>query len=699
MSAIDKMLKYVNRAVIIAAVGVVAHAQEAPRVSVGNFGLPGLIDLPTAQAMPDGELVLTQQLHRSLARSGMSFQFLPSIGFAFRYSAQGPKGEFARFETGRNNHDRSFDAHLTLWEEGAYHPGVAIGLRDFIGTGWYSSEYVVATKSIGSFEVTGGLGFGRLAGRDSFKNPLGAISTRFELRDANAVGRGGTLGTINWFQGNASAFGGISYQLGDKASMLVEYSPDLMRREARWLGGISPLNVGASYRVNNAFSMAAQYLHGSTFSVTANFTLNPKRPPHDAGRETAPVPVRARGDGAAPITRTDEATIRKVLAVEGLEIINFNDGGGYVRLDVNNTKYRSVAQALGRAAVTLQRFTSDTTTRAVVVFHESGLQAASYIVDLDRVTPEQLGVAEATLSAIIAEDAEKRTAPQLSGNKFNWSIGPYITQRLFNPDLPLSAELGLEISANYRVTRKLSLDGVLRKSMVTNLTENARAGTGKSRGIPRTQTDWGFYDIEGQPGHIHRLSLNYNNTLAPGLFARAHAGLLEPFWAGLGGELLYMPVNAPFALGFDVHRVRKRDYEMRLDLQNYETTTGHVSAYLDAGGMFDLEINAGRYLAGDWGATTRLSRQFANGWEVGGYATLTDVPFEDFGEGSFDKGIYVKIPMDWLTGDPDRSRRYFEIRPITGDGGARLGTARQLYHTVKNSRDTQLRREYGRMWK
>ena len=696
MSAIEKMIKFVVVAAVMAAGGVAAQAQDAPRVSVGNFGLPGLIDLPTARALPDGELVITQQLHRSLARSGMSFQLLPNLGLAFRYSGHGVGGGEAN---GRLNHDRSFDAHVTLWEEGAYHPGVAIGLRDFIGTGWYSSEYVVATKSIGAFEVTGGLGFGRLAGRDSFSNPLGAISNRFKSRDANDFGRGGTLGTINWFQGDASAFGGVTYSLGDRVTLAAEYSPDLMRREARWLDDVNPWNVGATYRVNDTLSLSAQYLHGSTLAVTANIAINPKRPPHDAGRETAPVPVRARGVGAAPVTRTDEATIRKVLAVEGFEVINFTEGGDYVRLDLKNTKYRSVAQALGRAAVTLQRFTSDATTRAVVVFHEKGLQAASYTVDLNRVTPEQLGVASATPPAITAEDAEQLNAPRVSGKKFNWGLGPYITQRLFNPDLPLSAELGLELSANYRITPKLSLDGALRKSMLTNLTENKRAGHGASRGIPRTQSDWGFYDIEGQPGHIHRLSLNYHDALAPGMFARAHAGLLEPFWAGLGGELLYMPVNAPFALGFDVHRVRKRDYEMRLDLQNYETTTGHVSAYFDAGGMFDLEINAGRYLAGDWGATTRLSRQFANGWEVGAYATLTDVPFEDFGEGSFDKGIYVKIPMDWLTGDPDRSRRYFEIRPITKDGGARLGTARQLYRTVKGTRDTQLRRELGRMWK
>jgi hypothetical protein len=172
----------------------IALAEDANKVSIGNFGLPGLIDLPNAKTLPDGEIVVTQQLHESLARSGMSFQVLPNLGVAFRYSGHGKNGREAN---ARVNHDRSFDAHLTLWGEGKYLPGAAVGLRDFIGTGWYSSEYIVATKPIGALELTGGLGFGRLAGRHNFKNPLAAIDSSFETRDANSVGRGGTLGTIN----------------------------------------------------------------------------------------------------------------------------------------------------------------------------------------------------------------------------------------------------------------------------------------------------------------------------------------------------------------------------------------------------------------------------------------------------------------------------------------------------------------------
>ena len=53
-------------------------------------------------------------------------------------------------------------------------------------------------------------------------------------------------------------------------------------------------------------------------------------------------------------------------------------------------------------------------------------------------------------------------------------------------------------------------------------------------------------------------------------------------------------------------------------------------------------------LRGDWGATFSLDREFNNGFRVGGYFTLTDVSSEDFGEGSFDKGIRFEVPLSWL---------------------------------------------------
>ena len=173
----------------------------------------------------------------------------------------------------------------------------------------------------------------------------------------------------------------------------------------------------------------------------------------------------------------------------------------------------------------------------------------------------------------------------------------------------------------------------------------------------------------------------------------------EPFFAGIGGEFLYKPAHWPIGLGLDIHHVQMRDYDMRFELLDYKTTVGHLSLYYDAGGMFDVEVNAGRYLAGDWGATTTISRKFGSGWEVGGYATLTDVPFNTFGEGSFDKAIYVSVPIDWITSSPKRTKRRLILRPITRDGGAQLSSARRLNRQIEDSQNASFKREFGRLWK
>ena len=232
--------------------------------------------------------------------------------------------------------------------------------------------------------------------------------------------------------------------------------------------------------------------------------------------------------------------------------------------------------------------------------------------------------------------------------------------------MPVTLETGIEFAGRLKVIPNFYLEGSTRKSLLTNLTNNNRLDSFSV--LPRVHSDWGYYDIHGQKGHIPNLKFSYMENIAPAFYGRAQFGFLEPFFAGLGGEILFKPASSPFALGLDIHRVKQRDYDMLFDLRPYETTVGHVSIYYDAGGMFDVEVIVGRYLAKDWGVTTTISRQFSNGWEVGGHATFTDVPFEKFGEGSFDKGVYVTIPIDWIIGSPDQSRRGFSSVQLLGMG-------------------------------
>ena len=107
---------------IAALIPCFASAGQTKPVTVNNFGLPGIIDLPIARRLPDGELVVMQQLHKSLARSGISFQALPRVGVSFRYTGHGIDGSEAY---GRINHDRSFDAHISILDEGKYIPAIS----------------------------------------------------------------------------------------------------------------------------------------------------------------------------------------------------------------------------------------------------------------------------------------------------------------------------------------------------------------------------------------------------------------------------------------------------------------------------------------------------------------------------------------------------------------------------------------------
>ena len=133
-------------------------------------------------------------------------------------------------------------------------------------------------------------------------------------------------------------------------------------------------------------------------------------------------------------------------------------------------------------------------------------------------------------------------------------------------------------------------------------------------------SDWPLYDIEGQNGHIHDLTLSYVKNIAPGLYGRAQAGLLEPFFAGVGGEITLQASTMAYWHGIDIHRVRKRDYDMRFDLRDYETTVGHLSFIMMQVKCLMLKSTP----VVIWRATGARQQQFPQIWQRLGSWRLRD---------------------------------------------------------------------------
>ena len=97
--------------------------------------------------------------------------------------------------------------------------------------------------------------------------------------------------------------------------------------------------------------------------------------------------------------------------------------------------------------------------------------------------------------------------------------------------------------------------------------------------------------------------------------------------------------------------------------------------------------------------TVGFDREFANGWKVGAFATKTDVSAQDFGEGSFDKGIRITAPISWLLGKPTQQAPTIVVRPLTRDGGQRVNVSGRLYETVRSSHKRDAAASWGKFWR
>jgi hypothetical protein len=173
---------------------------------------------------------------------------------------------------------------------------------------------------------------------------------------------------------------------------------------------------------------------------------------------------------------------------------------------------------------------------------------------------------------------------------------------------------------------------------------------------------------------IGRAQLDYHLTQKRNHHLMISAGILEDMFSGYGLEYLYFKGNTNYAIGFELFEVQKRDYKWNFGTLDYRNLTGSINFYYRNYGSipFDMKISYGEYLAGDFGSTIEFSRSFENGTKFGVFASFTDVTSEQFGEGTFDKGIFFNIPIygNFIN---------YTWKPLTKDPGAKLNRRNSLH--------------------
>jgi hypothetical protein len=197
--------------------------------------------------------------------------------------------------------------------------------------------------------------------------------------------------------------------------------------------------------------------------------------------------------------------------------------------------------------------------------------------------------------------------------------------------------------------------------------------------LPRVRTYQREY-VTSRRVTVPYLQWTHMSRLTEDQFFMAYAGLLEPMFGGAGAEWMWRPAGSPLSLSVDVNRVRQRAFEQDFAFRDYEVTTGHATMRWNTGWQgVVLAASAGQYLAGDRGVTLDISRTFSNGVAMGAFATKTNVSAQAFGEGTFDKGVYMSIPFDVLLAKSTNGYANLVWKPLTRDGGAKLLRSPTLY--------------------
>ena len=166
---------------------------------------------------------------------------------------------------------------------------------------------------------------------------------------------------------------------------------------------------------------------------------------------------------------------------------------------------------------------------------------------------------------------------------------------------------------------------------------------------------------------IGRAQFDYYLSASNNQHIMLSAGILEDMFSGYGMEYLYYKNKRNYSFGFELFNVKKRDYDWGFGHLEYENTTAHLNFHYRNYGLipFDMKISYGEYLAGDVGTTIEFSRSYANGLQFGVFASNTDVTAEQFGEGTFDKGLFFNIPIYG-------NLINYSWRPLTKDPAAKL---------------------------
>ncbi|EID7696643.1 TPA: YjbH domain-containing protein [Vibrio parahaemolyticus] len=680
---------------------------EAPSLqpSQSDFGGVGLMQMPTGRMAPEGEFNFSVTGSNEYLFYNVTLQVLPWLETTIRYTrVQDLPYSTSLPDVDNEYTDKGIDFKFRIWEESQYAPEIAIGVRDFAGTGLFDAEYIAATKrystpQLGTFDFTLGMGWGYLGTRDNITNPFCKASERFCDRSEEFLDSGGTTNFDRAFKGPAALFGGVEFQtLHTPLRFKVEYDSNDYSTDYAVVGADvdmtphTPWNFGVLYRLGIA-DFRLSYERGDT--LVAGLTLNTNFNDMPSFWRDTPTP-EVESNQPEELSDVDWERVTEDLdKIAGYQNTRIYVDDNTVTVVGEQKKYRDRTEAHEKAAAVLHNEMPDDIDTYAINERSRGLVGKQTIISKEKYRD----FAQVNYINPKIEDATSRTSAKPTGEsvydgfeRFDWGFAPKLVQTLGNAEDFYLFSVGLSGNASYWLTDNLEIGGSLYWDWYNNYDKFIYVTPPDGTTVPRVRTMFRAYQNE-HAVTMSNLQLTWFQEYSNTMDQQFYAGYLESMFAGVGTEFLYRPQGSNWAIGADVNLISQRDPQSYFGVYDEKWQnvpeygrpfqvidkgfTGFVSGYYYPQWDFlqDLmiQVDVGQFLAGDVGTQINVSKQFKSGVIAGAFASFTDLSADEFGEGSFTKGFYLSIPFDIMTVKPSNNRANFSWQPLTRDGGQKLG--------------------------
>lgn len=651
-------MQYKIRLVIFLLIGNFVFSDSIRYNNPNNHGVIGLINIPTARFYEESSSAFTAYRgdpDRKITISMMPYDwFEASIFYTSIKDRPYPFFEYQDYK------DKGFNAKFRLKTEGNF-PAIAIGFNDLAGTGIYSSEYIVGSYGVDNLDLHLGIGWGRLnGGQLNYGNPLSNLDESFRTRCQSwgcdlENSKGGTFRWKDYFSGEqVGIFGGFSYLFHDDWLFKMEHDSTDIPLNQGFPERSSDYNFGFEYIGKDNFAVALNYERGDYLGIKFVFKANSLAYNSKTYRNNRPYEKKPI-EKLRSLLDFNEIEVNSINKLEDKLIVDVKEYNSYPSLAYLNS---AVEKSIADSGVDYEE--------VIVSYSTNGLKPNK--TDSNSFTTMSKNEAEILYS--------KKKEPRFIYSP-NFVLRPFIAGREDFLKLAFMAELNTQYIFNDNLFWTTNLKYALWQNFDDLYIPPVDTYPNQVRSDIKD-----YLNNFGDKVIIGRSQLDYFNTLFKDHHFQISAGVFEEMFSGYGVEYLWSKNNLPFAIGFEAFEVYKRDYDLAFGLLDYSNTTGHINFYYENDFIlpFSLHLSYGEYLAGDKGYTFDLSRRFDNGVVMGGFFTKTDVTAEQFGEGSFDKGVYFKIPIsgDWFN---------FLWRPLTKDPGAKLIRKDNLYQYLRKYKD------------